>query len=641
MSFLISLYSVILNLFQDPPLQSKHNQSFNRKWMLKRVQDDGLILTLTVFLSLPLSAENFAVTSTSLFSEKNAGSVTDVLTAKEIEETQSPFAADQLQRLPSLDISPYGPSGRTVEYTMRGARSGQNAVFLDGIPLNNPASGGKFDFADFLIDDLEEIEVLPGANSVIYGADALGGVINLKTKRGRGNPRGLAKGGLGNFKTRQGHIEAQGEFHDIDFYTGGTGYQSGHGTFKNKIHDTTQSDYYRNSTVTASLGATPNDDLDLWGFVRQSTANLKFDGYTQNFLPEAADNFSQTHTNVGGLHGDLNTFEGVWEHHIVLGMAKTERNTQTPSYLAHSDGRDYRLKYYQDLNLADWNTTTIGTDLGHETAEDSYVGKNDRNHHALFGQEKFRLFRGNELTTGLRYDQYSKGGERVSYRLGASQSFGDSRVRSSLGTGFKPPVLSDIFNNTGFSIPNPNLRPETNKSFDIGFDHKIGESFEFHLTGFINIIDHVIISRQDQNFKFQRVNAGRRYARGIENEIKFRPFEILELRSTTTLTHAKDQHLGKRAPGIPYAKGTFETLLKPLKSVQLFSGLTYKGTQMDAVTSHKLRPYVTLNLGGKYNFYEHVSLFGRVENLTDRRYEEVYGFGTRGRLFLVGVEVKS
>ena len=600
-----------------------------------------LSLHSVILLSSPLSAENYTVMATPLFSEKNAGSVTDSLRSREIEETQSSFAADQLQRLAPLDISSYGPSGRTVEYTMRGARSGQNAVFLDGVPLNNPASGGKFDFADFLIDDLEEIEVLPGANSVIYGADALGGVINLKTKRGKGKPRGLAKGGLGNFKTRQGHIEAQGEFHTLDFYTGGTGYHSGYGTFKNKVHDTIQSDYYRNSTVTASLGATPNDDLDLWGFVRQSDANLKFDDYNQNGLPQASDAFSKTRTNVGGIHGDLNTFEGLWEHHVVLGMSRTVRDTTTPSYQANSDGRDYRLKYYQDLNLTDWNTTTIGTDLGHERAEDSYVGKNDRNHHAFFAQEKFRIFQGNEMTTGLRYDDYSKGGERVTYRLGISQMIGNSRVRSSFGTGFKPPVLSDIFNNTGFSIPNPNLKPETNKSFDIGFDHKIKNDFEFHLTGFLNTIDRVIISQQDQNFKFQRVNAGRRLARGIENEIKFKPLEILELKSTTTLTRAKDKHFGKRAPGIPYMKGTFEVVLNPLKSVQLFSSLTYKGTQMDAVTNRKLKPYVTVNLGGKYNVYEHVSLFGRVENLNDRRYEEVYGYGVRGRLFLVGLEVRS
>ncbi len=609
---------------------------------LKSRKEKLLILfsNFLILFSNPLPAENYTITASPLFSEKNSGSETESLTAKDMESTQNNFAPAQLERLPALNVSAYGPSGRTVEYTLRGAKSSQNAVFLDGIPLNNPAAGGKFDFADILVEDLEEIEVLPGANSVIYGADALGGVINLKTKRGHGKPRAIAKGGLGNRNTQQGHAEAQGELHNFNFYAGGTGYQSGNGTFQNKVHHNMQSDRYRNGTLTASFGMTPNDNADIWGFVRQVDSHLKLDD-DQKGLPVASPFSSHTRLTVGGIQGDLNTFEDLWEHHIVLGLSRTRRDAESATTPTFSDGKDTRLKYYQDVHLTRWSTTTLGTDLGHESAEDGYTGYHNRNHQAFFAQEKFKPLAGLELTSGARYDHYSSGGTRVTYRLGAAQTMGNSRVRSSVGTGFKPPVLSDMFNNSAFTIPNLNLKPETNTSFDVGFDHKIREKFEFHLTGFLNQIDHVIVNQQVAGMKYQRVNAGQRRVRGIESAIGGKPFEQLALKSTLTLTRAKDQNTGKRAPNIPFVKGTFEAFWSPLKSVTFFTTLDYKGTQTDAVTSQKLKPYMTLNVGGQYHLHKHVSLFGRVENLNNKRYEDVFGYGVRGQLFMVGLEVRS
>ncbi|WP_331256533.1 TonB-dependent receptor [Candidatus Bealeia paramacronuclearis] len=622
--------------------RAKQVQHDQKKYLLKIIK----ITVLGFFLATSLSAtESYEVISTSLFSEKNTGGDTQNLNLKDLESIQEPFAQKQLERLPSLNITPTGPQGRTIEYTLRGAKSSQNAVFLDGVLVNNPASGGKFDFADLLVEDLEEIEVLPGANSVIYGANALGGVIHLKTKKGRGKPRGLAKGGAGNFKTQQGHIEAQGEFHNLNFYGSGTGYKSGKGDFRNKVHNNIESDYYRNSTVSSSLGMTPNDNTEIGGFVRSMDANVQFDNsqfvpLENAYLPFASDSFSHTRTTLGGIHGDLNSFDNFWEHHLILGAARTKRETTTPGFSSLTQGQNSHLKYYEDLNWASWTTSTLGFDLGHEKVQDSFSGKHDRDQHALFFQEKFKPWKSTELTSGIRYDHYSFGGRRVNYRLGASHTFGNSRLRSSFGTGFKPPVLSDMFNIGPFALPNPQLKAETNHSFDMGFDHKLNEKFEGSFTVFYNRIENIVISQRVGN-QFQRVNGGRRTARGLEGTLAHKPFETLKLRTSATLTRAYDHHLQKRAPNISVLKGTLEAFWKPFQKVELFVTTLCKSSQIDAVTSKILKPFTKVNVGGKYHFYEHVSLFGRIDNITNRQYEEVFGYSVRGRLFLMGLEVRT
>lgn len=604
-----------------------------------------------LFLSLlapPLLAQphTYIITASPLMTESLTGEAT-TLSADDISQKQNFFIQDVLRDAPAVHISNAGENGRQTRFAMRGALGGENLVLIDGIPVNDPAaSGGSFDFADLMGDDIDQVQILPGSNAVSYGADAIGGVLALKTSSGRGPFKVKVKSEGGSHHTVKGQASLSGEHKNLALRTSLSGFKSGKGEFLNKIHHNRQSDDYRNglSSTKLSYALTPEREIEI--AVRESHAHLAFDSPTQAgdiILPLAAENKQKSRHHLAYLRYLSGFYHDRGESEITLSHNISHRDVRTPSMPFSSCGESLRLHSKFSLAWSEDHSSHFGAEGTHIKAQDDFSGNHQRNHQGLFIEHLYKPQHTTEIILGSRVDICSKIAPHATYRLALNQLWDKTRFRTSLGTGFKPPLLSDMFSLSPHATPNPALKPEHNHSFDIGLDHiSCNDKIEFNLTFFANVINDVFLTERLPLFTFKRINGGVRKARGIEGKLRWSITPQCEFNMNATYTHARDYAAfqKRRTPHIPLWQVNHE-LSYSLSSSATFSLSAHKVTsQRDAVTSFSLPGYTVTDLRGAYEF-ACGKLYSRIENVMDKRYEQSFGYGNRGRSFYLGFEVRA
>lgn len=601
------------------------------------------IFSLTSFSAR--ATDVYEVSTTSLSSSKSTGSSETIIKDTEIEEYQEIFLKDALPYTPSILINSSGTVGRQVDFSIRGARSPQNLVLVDGIYVNDPASGGSVDLSNFLNADLERIEILPGPQNLAYGPGALGGVVQLIPKRGHGKPSLKTHAEGGSFRTKYGAITGQGEEGPLQFSVTAAGFGRGPSSFTNQLHGNRQSDRYRNGTLSTRVNYALTDNWEVEGLVRYIEGKVQFDSpkfITQKnaFLPFIAENFSDFKTLLTSLEnkwGDENV-----DHSLKLMYSRFQRHTTMPSFHSDSLGEHPLFLYRSDINFNSQNKLLAGLEGGQERATGGELHK--RTHGGIFLIHTYKPFESTALKGGVREDHYQSLGSRITFNVGIDQKVTNTTtLRTSYGTNFKPPVLSDLFQkNLPWQSPNPFLKPEKSKSFEAGVDQTFfNQKLKAGITGFITHIEQVVLSRRLSSGKWQRFNGGKRIAKGFEIAVSLTPIETLQITTAFTLTRARDLPGNQKSPLIPSFKGAGGIQWKALSDFSLFIQGYGVTALKDSASKRKLAPYGIIHLGGAYDITKHIALFGRIENLTNKHYEEVFGYGTRGRAFFVGVEAKT
>lgn len=283
----------------------------------------------------------------------------------------------------------------------------------------------------------------------------------------------------------------------------------------------------------------------------------------------------------------------------------------------------------------------IGLDGGQERVKEHSL--HTRNHGGIFLIHLFKPFQTTELKGGIRLDKYQSLGTRFTFNVGMDQKVTETTVlRTSGGNNFKAPILSDLFQKMPFQVPNPHLKPEKSWSFEIGVDQVFyEEKAKASLTGFLNKIDHIALTRQLQNNKYQRFNGEKRVAKGVEMALSLHPISSVEGKIALTYTHARDYPPKRESPLIPAFKGAGGIQWQVLSNLSFFIQGYGVTSRKDSITKRTLSPYGVLHIGGAYDVTKYASFFWRIENLTNKHYEEVFGYGTRGRGFFVGLEAKT
>ncbi|MBI2707723.1 MAG: TonB-dependent receptor [Proteobacteria bacterium] len=589
----------------------------------------------------PAFAEDIYEVTAPPLSEPIGGKET-IISAKEIDTYQETFLKEALTYSPSVNLISNGPPGRQVDFSMRGARAPQNLVLVDGIYVNDPASGGGVDLANFLTADLDRVEVLPGPQSLAYGPGALGGVIQLIPKRGYGKPSVKVRGERGSFDTQYGTLTAQGEEGPLTFSATAAGLSRGPDPFTNPLHGNRQGDDYINGTFSSRLGYALTDNWEVEGIVRYVQGKVQFDGDKKVgniFLPFEAQNFSNTQTLLTSLENKWGC--EMWDHSLKASYAQTHRKTDTPSFHAFTTGEHPLLAYRSEFKINSQHTLLGGLEGGQELAKIPELYK--RAHGGVFLIHTFKPFETTALKGGVRVDQYQALGSRVTFNIGADQKMTPSTtLRTSYGTNFKPPVLSDLFQQTPWQRPNPFLKPETSQSFEVGIDQVFcNDTIKASLTGFLTTIHNITLSRQMPGGSWQRFNGEERFTQGVEMAFSLKPLKTLEMKAALTLTHARDFPRNHKSPLIPSFKGAGELHWQALPDLSFFVQAYGVTEKKDSVTKQTLSPYGLVTIGGAYDVNPQASLFLRVENLGNTHYEDVFGYGVRGRAFFFGVEAKT
>lgn len=592
---------------------------------------------------------------------KAVGSAVTVITAEEIERRQARVVSDLLRDVPGIAVHRSGTVGTITSVRIRGGDPGHTLVIVDGVKVNDPNDlQASFNFAHLLTSDIERIEVLRGPQSGLYGSDAIGGVISITTKKGRGSTTADIRVEGGSFGTanataglRGGHERYRFALSATNLHTSGISIAAGN-----------EKDGYRNQTYNANLGVELIEDLELEFSARFVKSNTETDNPAET-PPDTLDNTKGEYT-TGRTRLKYSLFDGDWKHAIGAAGHRTERSFfdqrtySGASTLDEYGGTRMRLDYETNVSFetpnADHNVTLVAErerdSLEHtqgpsDSREFTYQGRSSVTNYGYTAEYQVGLLDRLFVSGSLRYDDNGRFKDTTTFRMAGAYLFEGTgtRFHGSYGTGVKNPSLSQLFGRWG---PNPDLKPEKSKGWDIGVEQGLLERrLTVDLTYFNNRPTNLIEWHDRGTADFADDGYGNvegtSRIRGLELTLRARLLEGLSLSGQYTRTDAKNargQPLRRRARHIASVNIGYE-FFDGRAGVDL--GVDYNGKQVDKYDHPKIPSYTLVNLATRYNVTERIQLFGRIENLFDTDYYELRSFNmqeyeTTGIAFFAGIQ---
>lgn len=607
-----------------------------------------------------------------------AGSAVSVITSEEIDSYGVRNLADALRLTPGVDVSEQGGAGGLSIVRLRGSEAGQTLVLIDGIRVGDSSStGGEFNFASLALNAVERIEVLRGPQSALYGSDAMGGVINIITRKGSRTPTRSVTIEGGSYGTIFTRAEMSGATDTTSYAFAISGFHS----------DGFSSYGYRIPRIESNYsGGMERDSSDkLAGSARLShkigEINVDF-GFSRHQLwfryddPSAFDpdpavqrSLRDTPFNRGRsevtsafarLSGDAFdgrmrnslTLYGNWNDRISVDRSCWDSVASTVIDCRSTfNSRRYGLEYQADIKLGASGLLIVGAKAEREEAENRQEGLEGSSFAAqqLAGAQTTKsVFALHQISIGSRID-LSLGGRIDSvegvdvfptWRATAAYRIDETgtKFRASAGTGAKAPSLYQRFSEYG----NLGLQPEENFGYDVGidqrlFDGRVSVSATWFDTKYTNLIDIDWTSWPNRyyNIAEARIN-------GLETnaEIILVPGEW-KARLSYTYMSATNKTTGEPLPRRPRNKGGVALTYTGIPKLEVEGRVVLVGERLDSAFAPGVynAGYVRVDLRGSYRLNENVQAFVRLENLTNQRYEEVLNYGTAGRSLYGGVNV--
>lgn len=574
-------------------------------------------------------------------SERESGTSITVITADEIKKRQLLSVADALRLVPGLDVLNSGGPGRITNVYTRGASSGQTLVLIDQVEMNDPSSPvGAFDFANLTVDNIERIEILRGGESALYGSDAIGGVINIVTKKGKGTPKfGLSAQG-GSYDTFKVIGSASGEVEDFNYATTASETQTHGYSAADYLWGNPEKDWYRNTTFDGRAGYQALDNLDFGVNLRYNHAKTALD-YMLGSTPDPAHPYAPVDAlHYTGTTGELYTrgfshfkvLDNLWEQTLGVGYSQTNRDYSNwdPSlpYDLSGDYQGTKIKgdWQNIFHLDKDNTLTLGLEDEEDRLQNQSegIGEKSYNTQGYYLSDQFTLFDRSFTTASVRYADNNRSGDKVTWSLTEAVLVDESgtKLKGNVGTGFKVPTLYELY---APFFGNPDLKPETSFNWDIGFEQGfLNQSVQLGATYFSNQFNN-LIQATPPLWIAENVNSAT--AQGIEAFFQVTPFEDLVLRGNYTYNDTLDEDTGEPLLNRPRNKGNFEANYRFLKDADVNLVIIAVG-EKDGIYGTRVPAYAIANLAGSYHINDNVKLFARIDNLFNKEFQEVYGYGT-------------
>ncbi len=624
---------------------------------------------------LPDDASVTATRTETLTSQ--VGSAISVITEEQIRKSGQTTLLGVLRSagVPGIDFAQTGGPGSQASAFIRGANAEHTKVLLDGMPLNDPSSPKRaFDFSSFSLDNVDRIEILRGAQSTLYGSDAIGGVVNIVTKRGQGPAQFRFSSLGGTFGTWQ---ESAGISGGNDRY-----YYSVNGSFLNtdgfsaasKRFGNTENDRFRNGNLGLRGGWILNENMDFDVVYRYQKTKVDVDDrydLDTGFSPLDSSNFNRTETNSVRPQVRLLLFDGALEQKLAFNFVDYDRDatyfnsfkdflppftiTDDPAHPFFAKGETRKLDYQANWKTFETeqlrNTATFGLEYFDERITTDFVPLGfplpilfaQQDARSLYVQDQIGLWDRWFTTAGYRHDDYSLAGAADTFRVTTRYQLLETNTsfHGSYGTGFRAPSLPELF---GFSA-NPALKPEQSKGWDIGVEQALdsGHRFVVDATYFRNDFTNLIVG-DPSSPTFQNMNISSARATGVEVTGRWQAFDNTYLSAAYTHTDATNQDTGARLlrrPANKTAIGIDQYFLD--RRANLNVNLRWVGHRDDfdpfTFGTRQLDRYTVANLQGYFDVSKSVRLFGRVDNVFDEKYEEVFAFATPRFSVFAGVTI--
>jgi len=640
-------------------------------------------ITLALHLAVATETVVVSATRTPVASDETGASVTS-LSAGELDTMRPVAANDALRFLPGAVVSTAGQRGGLSSLFVRGGDSRYNKVIVDGVPVNDP--GGTFDFGTLPLFESDRIEFLRGAESTLYGSDAMTSVVQTWSQTGSTQTPELRFGAdAGNYGTENGYVSLAGANGRFDYNVFGNQFNtSGSGP----------NDDYSNSLEGANLGAKLNDWASLRLRMRHQNSvagvqnEWKFNGdplLAPDLDQRARFNsfLSSLELAIGGTSQLQQRIEGFdYTQHRINEDHITEpgRFDNAPGFGFNLDSPFHTidnanragLNYQADYSERSWAMSTAGYEFENETGAvgDTLSGTPNpglRRNHAVFGQQVLLFPRGSVIVGGRFVHNESFGNKfvpRVALSLLARKGgnfFSGTRLRFGYATGIKEPSFAESFGSAGgfVTLPNPGLKPEETRAFEAGLEQKFTTRYALSATYFNNLfrnkIDFNFIGCDPATFvcSGQYVNVNQAIAHGAELEFQGRP--LSRIRTTLAYTYTSTQILRQPFAFDPLLMPGQPLLRRPKHSATAV--ITYLGSRWGAELSSSFMGrrvdsdflgfgithapgYVLVNSGIWYRVHPRITAYVNGENLTNRFYEEVVGYPALGANFRAGIRFR-
>ena len=632
----------------------------------------------------PVAAENdgTASTGTAAGSDagipvENVGTSVSVVTAADLKNAQVRNAADALRSLPGVSVGRTGGFAGLTQLRIRGAEANHTLVLIDGIEANSGADG-EFDFSDLSADDIERIEVLRGAQSGIYGSNAIGGVVNIITKGGRGPLTVQGSVESGSFKTRDATARISGG-NDKGYVSLGVHRRESDGfniaPNRDPVNPAFRDDDFSQLTSFAlKAGGQITRDASIDVVLRNIAKSGGRDGFggPTGSLGTAIDDPSRFSSNIwlAGATVRWDMFDGALSHVLRANHNSTRRidddRGQFP-FVSDNTSETNKFGYLATYRFAtpmmfaakhsvsgliekEFETFQPRSDF--TTGEDfqrSRIGTIAE----YRGEFYDRLF----LTGSVRHDDNDSFEDFTTWRSTAALKLPEINMRphASVGTGVKYPTFYEQYGFIpGFFVPNPDLKPETSFGWDAGVEFTvIPERATIDVTYFKTNLENKIVSL---GFPTTLTNApGEATRQGIEIAGKYKVWSNLSLGLSYTYLDAREANGAqevRRAPhggrldvnyGFDAGRGNFnlaaayngrtEDTAFRLGVDPNFGFTTFTPERV------KLDDYLLITAATSYKVQPGVEVFGRVENLANQKYQEVFGYNTPGATVYAGVRL--
>lgn len=581
------------------------------------------------------------------------GQAVTVIDRDLIDQRQTVAISDLLATTPGVTVTRNGGIGGFTGLRIRGAEAEQTLVLIDGVRVNDPSSpGGGFDFGNLLADNIERIEVLRGPNSVPWGSQAIGGVVNIVTARPTADPHLSLRAEGGSFGAAE--TVAQGSF-----TAGQVAASLGGGYFRtdgiSAAASGTEHDGYTRYAANGRVEIALADNLaiDLRGYYDHGRTGLDGSPDFVHFQDTAALSTIQEAFGYAGLHGTF--LDGRFANRVAFTIGDVDRDNfdapgTAPTFTGR--GRVERVEYEGDFRASKTVRAVFGAETEHSSFGDG-VATYRTGIDSLYGELIVKPLEPLTLTGGVRYDDHRSFGSHTTFGANAALDLGRTILRASYAEGFKAPTLFQLKSDFG----NPDLKPETARSFDAGIEqHLIGDTLVASATFFHrrtrDQIDFTVCTtaipvcaggaRPFGTYD----NIARASAEGVELALALQPTEALRIDAAYTYVDAEN-----RTPGDPDFGKTLAR--RPKSSLAVSAdyaaghGFSFGATLRQVSDSFddpghftRLDGYALADLRAAWAFDRRFDLYGRIENLFDARYQTAAGYGTPGRAAYAGVRAR-
>ena len=602
------------------------------------------------------------------------GSSISVIPSQEIERSGAKGLTEVLQAVPGLYIHDQGGIGSAATATLRGASPGQTLVLLDGIPIGDTTgTDTTLDFGGIATTDIERIEVLRGPQTALYGSNAMGGVINIITRKGKGDIRRSVSLEGGSYGLLHGRGSISGSTDTMSYALsvdtlhadGFPRYGYRIDRLKGLLPPMPKGDPTDRTGVSGRFSWLVGDGIEIETGFSAHHNRVTFDNPFAFVPADLYSRFNQQRqwTAQAFVKATALAFDGKLKNALTVFGNLTDRSiAQTescPPFYATGcytlyHGTRTGAEYQGDLNLGSWGTTVFGARTETERADTaievapqgSLPATPQFNQHqttnSVYALQTASLGSQVDVSLGGRIDSVSGGASFPTWRGTVAWRIPDTttKLRASAGTGAKIPSLYQRFSAYGTA----SLNPETSVGVDAGIDQTLfNERLTLSGTIFYNRYHDLIgfrFSGCDATHPFGcYFNTGRAETKGFEGsaDAVIVPNEW-RLRTAYTYLASKDLITGAELLQRPRDKASTSLIYTGMPKLELEGRVTYVGTRLD-FGSVRLDPYWRVDAFASYRVSDTVTLFARGENLTDAKYEEVQNYGVAGRSIYGGVKV--